>query len=86
MLCECRCKFDGRKCNSNQKWNNDKCWCKCKNKKKHCVCKKDYILNPATCSYKNDKYLASITEDLVITCDEIIEKTKSIPTNFNEKT
>ena len=55
-------------------------------KKKHCVCKKDYILNPATCSYKNDKYLASITEDLVITCDEIIEKTKSIPTNFNEKT
>ena len=25
-------KFDGRKCNSNQKWNNDKCWCTCKNK------------------------------------------------------
>ena len=23
--CECKCKFDGRKCNSNQKWNNDKC-------------------------------------------------------------
>ena len=22
--CECKCKFDGRKCNSNQKWNNDK--------------------------------------------------------------
>ena len=22
---ECKCKFDGRKCNSNQKWNNDKC-------------------------------------------------------------
>ena len=21
---ECKCKFDGRKCNSNQKWNNDK--------------------------------------------------------------
>ena len=22
--CGCKCKFDGRKCNSNQKWNNDK--------------------------------------------------------------
>ena len=21
---KCKCKFDGRKCNSNQKWNNDK--------------------------------------------------------------
>ena len=24
---ECKCKFDGRKCNSNQWWNNDKYWC-----------------------------------------------------------
>ena len=23
--CECKCKFDGIKCNSNQKWNNNKC-------------------------------------------------------------
>ena len=23
-VCECKCKFDGRKCNSNQKWNNKK--------------------------------------------------------------
>ena len=23
--CKCKCKFDGRKCNSNHKWNNDKC-------------------------------------------------------------
>ena len=22
---KCKCKFDGRKCNPNQKWNNDKC-------------------------------------------------------------
>ena len=28
---ECKCKFDGRKCNSEQKWNNDKCQCECKN-------------------------------------------------------
>ena len=25
VSCECECKFDGRKCYSNQKWNNDKC-------------------------------------------------------------
>ena len=24
ISCECKCKFDGRKCNSNQWWNNDK--------------------------------------------------------------
>ena len=24
ISCECKCKFDGRKCNSNQKSNNDK--------------------------------------------------------------
>ena len=24
---ECKCKFDGRKCNSIQKWNNDTCRC-----------------------------------------------------------
>ena len=22
---KCKCKFDGKKCNSNQKWNKDKC-------------------------------------------------------------
>ena len=27
---ERKCKFDGGKCNSNQKWNNDKCCCECK--------------------------------------------------------
>ena len=23
--CECKCRFHGKKCNSNQLWNNDKC-------------------------------------------------------------
>ena len=27
ISCECKCKFIGRKCNTNQKWNSDKCWC-----------------------------------------------------------
>ena len=35
---ECKCKFDIRKCNSNQKLNNDKCRCE---SKKHHICEKD---------------------------------------------
>ena len=31
ILCECKCKFHGRKCNSNQWWNSKKCRCECKN-------------------------------------------------------
>ena len=40
---ECEYNFDGRKCHSNQKWNNDKCRCESNNPKKHRVCEKDYI-------------------------------------------
>ena len=57
--------------NSNRKWNDDKC--RCERKKRH-ICVKDYIWNPATCSCKNGKYLASITDSPVIVCDEIIEE------------
>ena len=89
-MCECKCKFDGRKCVSNQKWNNDKCQCECK---KNHICEKDYIWNPATCCCKNGKYLSSTTNNEVIACDEIIdaeaklydEEVKTVPTNFNEK-
>ena len=56
-LSECKCKFYGRSCNSDQWWNNDKCRCECK--KRH-ACKKDYVWNPATCNCENGKYLASI--------------------------
>ena len=84
ISCECKCRFDGRKCNSDQWWNNDKCRCECK---KRYVCEKDYSWNPSTCSFP--KYLASITDDSAITCDEIIEscdeKTKTVTANFNEK-
>ena len=41
--CECKYKFDARKCNSNPKWNNDKCWCKCKNKRRSIFCAKEII-------------------------------------------
>ena len=59
--------------------------------KRH-VCEKDYVWNSATCNCKNGKYLASIMDDSVITCDEIIElyeedmEAKSYDeTNFNKK-
>ena len=70
VSCECKCNFDCRECNANQKWNNDKCRCECK---KHHICVKDYIWNLATCSCKKYKYLASVIDNSVITCDEIID-------------
>ena len=30
ISCDCKCKFDGRKCNSNQKWNKNTSRCYCK--------------------------------------------------------
>ena len=45
VSCECKCKFNGRKCKLNQKRNIDKCRCKCKNLKEHNACEKDYIWN-----------------------------------------
>ena len=44
------------------------------------MCKKDFIWNPATCSCKKGKYLTSAIDDPVITCDEIMETTKAVPT------
>ena len=75
-----KCGIDGRKCNSNQKWNNDKCICECKNPKDYCVCKKYYIWNRATSGCENGKYLSSVTEDSVIVCDETIDTTETILT------
>ena len=31
ILCKCKCRLDGRKCNLNPKLNNDKCRYECKN-------------------------------------------------------
>ena len=46
---------------------------------------KDFVWKPATWICENGKYLASISDDLVITGDEIREETKTAPINFNEK-
>ena len=86
ISCECKCRFDGKKCNSDQWWNNDKCQCECK--KPH-LCEKYYIWNPSTYNCENGKYLAIIIDDSVITCNDVIEsydeETKTTPTSFNEK-
>ena len=96
ISCECECRLEGRKCNSDQWWNNDKCWCEWK---KRNVCEKDSVWNRATCNCENGKYLASIMDNSAIICDKIIEaeaksydeaksndeETKASPTNFNEK-
>ena len=47
ISCECKCRLDEGKCNSDQWWNNDKCPCECKKRR---VCEKDYIWNPSTCN------------------------------------
>ena len=33
ISCKFECKFYGKKCNLNQRWNKDKCLYKCKNSK-----------------------------------------------------
>ena len=70
ISCKCNCKFDGNTCNSNQWYNNDICRSECKK---------------ALCSCKNGKNLASIINDSVIKCDEIIDadmETKTISKNI----
>ena len=89
ISCKCKCKFDGKKCNSNQKWNNDKCRYDSKNPKEHNACEKVCIWNPTTCGCENAEYLTSIIEDSVIMCDKIINVADSVSSNgsanFHEK-
>ena len=40
ILLKCVYRFDGRKCNSNQKRNNNRHWCECKNLAEHCLWEK----------------------------------------------
>ena len=55
---------------SNQWLNSNKCSCECK--KVH-ICEKDYVLNPIKCICENGEYLASIMDDSMIMCDEVIK-------------
>ena len=47
-----------------------------------CVKKFLNIGNSATYSCRNDKYLGSIIDDSVITCDEIVDTTKTVSTKI----
>ena len=42
ISCECKCEFDGKKCSSKQKWNNDKFQCECKIPTKHSIKEEDF--------------------------------------------
>ena len=65
ISCQYKRRLDGRKCNSDQSWNNDKCWCK--SRKSH-VYEKDCVW---TC-------LAGVMDDLVIIFGEVMESYKQI--------
>ena len=54
--CNCKFKFDDRKCNSNQKWNSNKFWCECNNPIKHHVYGKDYVWDPSTSACEIDRH------------------------------
>ena len=47
------------------------------------MCKRDYLWNSTRCICINGKYSASIISNSVITCDEIIETTETIPAKTN---
>ena len=64
ISCEWRCKFDGRKCNSEQKWNIDKCQCECKKPIKHYLCEKVYACSHiiSACECYNTARLVNISK------------------------
>ena len=57
---DCKCKVDSTVCNSNQRWNINKCQNKCK---KDRTCKKEYSYNPSTSIFENSSYLRSIVDN-----------------------
>ena len=76
----CKCKFNSATLNSTQKWNNETCECECKIYR---TCKQDYSWNPSTCICGNDKYLKSIADFSVVTCDETISVMDIVSININ---
>ena len=71
ILCGCK---DGRKCNSNQKWKNNKCQCEYKKPIITNTCKNDYVWTPSTRDCEiNYADMKSLIHDSVIICDKIID-------------
>ena len=75
ISCDYKCKFNGRKCNLNKKWNKKLCQWEC--------------WNPSTCACEINRYLKSITDECdEIIC--VVAKSYSYPKSyinfhFNEK-
>ena len=59
---KCKSIFDGRKCNSDQWWSNNKYQCEWK--KRH-VCEKNNVWDPTKCNCENGKYLASFMDTII---------------------
>ena len=74
ILSDFKCKFNSTTCNSNQKWNNDKCQCECK---RYYTSKKDYSWNPSKCICE---YCSIIGDDSVIVCGKIVNDKDSVST------
>ena len=93
ISCKCRCAFDGRTCNSRQKWNSDKCYFECKKRIKNCTCEKDFTQNPSTCECMCNKYcmigeylqgcesMKSLIDDLLVPYDVIADTQESAQIN-----
>ena len=62
ISCESKCRLNDKKCNLNQRWNNNKCLFDCQNARKHHVRETDYVACACTC--KNSKYSEIIIHDL----------------------
>ena len=93
ISCKCKCKLDGRKPKSNQKWNDDKCQYEHKTSKHH-ACQSSIHVKKIILEIENGKYLTSIIDNnSVITFDEVTDaktkwyhdETKTAPTDFNKK-
>ena len=62
ISCKSKCRLNDKKCNLNQRWNNNKCLFDCQNARKHHVRETDYVACACTC--KNSKYSEIINRDL----------------------
>ena len=77
--CECKCRFDGKKCNSYQWWNNNKCRCECK--KRH-VCEKDLMKRKQSVKCKISTFYLIDSCYYLLLFDKISSKIKNIYYHF----
>ena len=80
VSCNCKCKFNGIKYNSKQKWNNEQCQCECKKTSKN-ICMREIMYRILAYVLVGDKKLEmdqylnycicrkQVVENLIITCE-----------------